>query len=377
MKRRSCIALALLLLLSVITGCTKETPAETTFTDEQALSYLTYPVVSTTVPSTDGFEETEATKESDEWGTEPPDDPDVLPETGSGTAGEDPLLIPWQLNAAEQAKKDGKVHYWFMSSEGQPMVATAIYPEKWGDACLMALPDGKLILIDTGHKLYAPTLVKNLLRLGVQKLDYILISHFHSDHTGGLTETGGILDNFAVGQVYAPNVQYTLRSQVESACAKKNVPIQFLLQGDNLTLGQLTMQVLWPERDAAGTKLETTEQVNNGSMVVRLDYQGHSALFTGDIYTETENKLASQYPELLNVDLLKAPHHGDLTSNSLNLAKATKPEIVVATGYLNINSNVYAIYENLSAMLLCDKQEGYIHITAKGSTLTWESGRAQ
>lgn len=376
MRKVFAVVLAVMVLIPTIVGCTNET-ASTTAETELSTVPETFAAILQTEPTEDeNFEATMMTKEPEEWETEPPDDPNEGTEFGSTTEEEENLLlIPWKVNAAQQAKQDGKVHYWFMSSEGQKMIAGATYPEKWGDACLIALPDGTLILMDTGHKPYAPTLVQNLRRLGVQKLDYILISHYHPDHTGGLTEPGGVLDSFSVGQVYGPNVQSTIRAQVESACAKKNIPMKKLLQGEKLNLGQMTMQVLWPDLTTAGTKLETTEQNNNGSMVVRLDYNGHSALFTGDIYTAVEGTIAGKYADLLNVDLLKLPHHGDTTSNSSEFAVATTPKIAVATGYLDVSTNVYTTYQSLGAKVLADSFDGYVHITADGASLTWESSR--
>ncbi len=377
MRKLYIFTLLVAFILMAFSGCNRDMPIETAGTEQSVLTTPSIPVTESTTQETEEQEETMMTKEPEVWWTEPPDDPNAVVSGDSEAVqgGGNTLLIPWQVNAVNEAVRDGKVHYYFMSSEGQPMVATATYPEKWGDACLMALPDGKLILIDSGHKLYTSTLVQNLRRLGVQKLDCVLISHYHTDHIGGIVASGGILDNFDVGQVLVPNVQTTASLEVESLCVIKGVPLKKLSQGDKLMLGQLSLQVLWPDSATSSSKITTTEAGNNASLVVRFDYGGHSSLFTGDIYSSVEKALANQLPHLMNVDLLKSPHHGDTTSNSDSLASAATANIVVATGYLGIKNRVYSTYENAGGKVLCDKNNGYIHITADGANVTWESSR--
>lgn len=284
-------------------------------------------------------------------------------------------LAPWKENVVEKAKQDGKLHYYFMSSEGKPMITTATYPEKWGDCCLIVMPDGSTFLIDTGHKPFAEILVKNLKQMGVSRIDYLLISHFHSDHFGGAVETGGLLDNFPVGQVFVTNAKDTTIDNFQLKCENLNIPVTTLMEGDDKQIGQMRLRVLWPTKTQETPEKGNSEQINNTSLVVRLDYKDHSALFTGDIYSGVEQTLASKYPALLDVDLLKAPHHGDNTSNSLSFATATSPKLVVVTGYAGLQNVTRMIYEGVGAQILDDKSWGYIHLTVSDKDMQWETSR--
>ena len=72
---------------------------------------------------------------------------------------------------------------------------------------------------------------------------------------------------------------------------------------------------------------KTNIESNEYSPVIRLDYNNHSALFTGDISTDTENELMSRYSaDMLNVDIIKLAHHGSAYSNSLDFLNVTSPE---------------------------------------------------
>lgn len=282
------------------------------------------------------------------------------------------------------------IDYHFMTSQGQIISPGEDYSTKWGDSCLVVFPNGQTMLIDTGMKNLYPTLKARLLDLGVTKLDYVVLTHPHNDHCGGIW--GGLFMDFPVGQVYHngqrnPNWDKSHELvNIEDACRASNIPCQALEAGDEMHFGDVSMKVLWPTKEAISAfgAPEKAASINNLSLVMRFDYGCHSSLFTGDLYKTykgvedegaqqvsgclgSEQQLVELYGNgELDVDLLKLPHHGDpSTSNSAAFLTATSPEMAVATGFLPVGTylSVYSKrgYHNPTFF---DRQNGYVHIFA-------------
>lgn len=292
-----------------------------------------------------------------------------------------PYLCPWDMDVVAQAKADGKLHYYFMAAEG-------LFEGKWGDSCLLVFPDGTTLLLDSGVKGYGPVLLWNLQKMGITKLDYIIISHPHSDHQNGVfhpdnMETG-VLGNIPVGKVYFTKIVSTFRddhSYVEDACVAKNIPCEILEKGSAMQLTEaVSMEVLWP---AAGTKdkVFTTAQynleINQNSMVVRFDFGDHRALFAGDLHSVGELLcMVSNGAEKLKADFLKAPHHGQDTSSSRDFLAMVQPQLAVVTSGKDVVEQVQNTYKEQNIELLYDYALGYIHVSAdRAGTMTYETSR--
>ena len=297
-------------------------------------------------------------------------------------------LCPWNYNVVEKAVQEGEMHYYFMSGEWHAYSGGNSEPEKWGDCCLIVFPDGQTMLIDSGVSQYGPILVENLQRMGITKLDHLVITHPHSDHQNGVFHANnlkgnGVLDQFEIGQVYHRG-GYDSKNPIDSqkvatVCAERNLPLQILEKGDTLQIGEVSIRVLWPregtsEKDITGVNAAAA---NNTSVVMRFDYKDHSSLFTGDLYIERESVLIEEYSaDVLDVDLLKAPHHGNgITSNSEAFINAVSPEIAVATGFELISASTAQRYAKAGATLLGDRTYGYIHVFTDGDDMTYETSR--
>ena len=287
-----------------------------------------------------------------------------------------PYRIPWQQDAAALAQQSRSIHYYFMSALGMEMDITEENPQKWGDACLIVFPDGQTMLIDSGKEAYGPVLTDNLQRLGIEKLDYILFSHSHNDHCFGALAEGGVLDSIPVGKIYwtgVKNADWKGRYDIESTCRERGIELQLLRRGDILTFGAVTMEVLWPMEGAEYMTNLRIKNHNNQSATVRFDFQEHSALFPGDMYARGEGDLVTLSYERLDVDLLKAPHHGQTTSNTEEFIQAVSPQLAVATGYLPIAEKIQKRYAAAEATLLYDLSHGYIHVWSDGSEMYYET----
>lgn len=293
-------------------------------------------------------------------------------------------MTPFIRDVSAEAIADSKIHYYFMSSEGMvtsPTAADNIY--KWGDSCLIVFPNGETMLVDTGYSMQQPWLIGNLKRMGIgseeNPLDYLLITHPHSDHQGAFYSPYPFFDEIKVTQVYHNKLvvnSATTDDYVENACAALNLPLMDLKRGEELDFGAVHMEVLWPTADMSTTAI-SSGKINDTSMVFRLDYGEHSALFTADLYVKGEGDLmAIEDPEKLDVDFLKIPHHGWNTSSSEDFVNAVSPEIAVATSFLEMEEQIRRRYVATKTTVLLDVYNGYIHVSAgNDGVMTYETSR--
>ena len=287
-------------------------------------------------------------------------------------------LSPWETDVVAQAKADGKIHYYFMASE-KLWLRKSHNNIKWGDSCLVVFPDGQTMLIDSGYQDMGLLIAQNLQRMGVTKLDHLLISHPHTDHYGGafgITVGGdrfvetGFMEQIDVGQLYINGLNFENDNGHELimyTCEKYDIPVTVLKPEDTLTIGGVKLEVLWPVMEAVTSDMtDLTKDVNDTSLVIRMDYGEHSSLFTGDLYVRGEGWLLDAIDDVakLDVDFLKVPHHGRNTSSSEAFVNAVTPELAVFTGRA-AQGQVDAVYAAANAVLLNDEDHGYIHVSAE------------
>ena len=132
------------------------------------------------------------------------------------------------------------------------------------------------------------------------------------------------------------------------------------------------MEVLWPEVFATKDSAKTVTAQNNYSLVFRVEYRNHSALFPGDLYAKGEEKLMYVAGNKLDADLVKICHHGIESSSSLDFVQAVSPKLAVATGAVPVAPQVQQAYASTGTQLLNDLEHGYIHITSDGENLVQE-----
>lgn len=308
---------------------------------------------------------------------------------------------------AQIAIDTNAIHYYFMTSDGAVIAGNDKYHTKWGDSCLIAFPDGKIMLIDTGMQHFYPLLKEKLQKLGVSKIDYMVFSHPHNDHCGGLWAT--LFDDFEIAHVYhngQKNPSWEKNhpgTHVEDICTKYNIPATVWEAGDTMDFGNpktpVKMQVLWPTKEAKEElgPIEGSAALNCLSLVLRFDYGEHSSLFAGDLYKTRqelkepgeehipgheggEEQLLALYTEgQLDVDLLKLAHHGDpSTSNSPEFLQAVDPEFAVATSFNPVGDYLsYYKKRGLDAIVFFDRMYGFCHIqSGTDGKITCKTSRA-
>ena len=197
-----------------------------------------------------------------------------------------------------------------------------------GDSCLM-LHKGYVIMIDGGgssdskYDIGENTLLPYLLDRKITKVDYIIVSHFDSDHAQGFIY---VLNHLKVENVILPiqAINSNLYQNFISICQAKKINVIYLKRGDFFNIGDLKFETLHPSN-----KFISENAMNNNSIVLRLDYFNTSILFTGDIEAIAERELVLKCKLKLDVDILKVGHHGSNTSTSESFLEAVSPKIAL------------------------------------------------
>lgn len=181
------------------------------------------------------------------------------------------------------------------------------------DAILIKQGDNAA-LIDGGDNDDESTIVNYLKKQGVTKLDYLIATHFHADHIGGLD---AVVNNIKVDKAYVSNGSATSKTYKDfiNSMANKGVYPSVPLLNSEFKLGTSTFKVL---------SVANTGDKNNDSIVLLWQNGNDKVLLTGDIEAEIENKL-----NVGKVDLLKVPHHGSSSSTTDFLLNKTNPKYAV------------------------------------------------
>ena len=190
-----------------------------------------------------------------------------------------------------------------------------------GDSTLIVTPKNKKILIDGGEG-KNNILLPYLLDRRINKIDYVMISHFDSDHCNGLIEVIEKINvkNIIVSRQSEESEEY---KNILNIIKQKNIKVRIVKEKDKIFIEKdLYMEILNPAE-----KLEF-QDLNNNSIVAKLIYINFSMLFTGDIEKVEEN-LADKYKNNLKSTVLKVSHHGSKTSSSEEFLKYVKPRIAL------------------------------------------------
>lgn len=226
-----------------------------------------------------------------------------------------------------------------------------------GDSILIT-NNNKTMLIDASTNEMGNRVVKYLNDLGIKKIDYLVGTHPHEDHIGGLDN---VIKNFDIGTIYMPNVVATTKTfeEVIDAISAKKLKVTSPKTGDKFTVGNAECEVMSIRNDK--------DDYNNCSIVIKMDFNNVSYLFTGDAEESVES--SRKWP---HIDVLKVGHHGSNTSSSKKFLEQIKPEVaLISVGQgntyghptqatlkrlSNIGAKIYRTDEN-GTILLIEKGE--------------------
>ncbi len=191
-----------------------------------------------------------------------------------------------------------------------------------GDSALI-ICNGKAMLVDTGEKEYYTLVEHQLKKRGVEKLDFVVASHPHSDHIGAMSK---IIENYEIGTLLMPEIDEKSLDDTEVyqgfkwALKNNSVQVEYVRAGDEYTLSDAKIEILSPGKNF--------EEINDMSVVFMLTYGENKFLFTGDIEEEAENAILQSGADL-KCDVLKIAHNGSDTSTSEEFLERAAPEIAV------------------------------------------------
>ena len=203
-----------------------------------------------------------------------------------------------------------------------------------GDCTVVITPHNKKILIDGGgvksdeYNVGKEILIPYLLDRGIKKIDFIIISHFDTDHVGGLLTVMEELKvkNIIISKQTEVSDNY---EKFKTLVKEKNINVIFVKQGDKLKIeNNLYFDIIWPNN----SKVINENILNNNSIVCKLNYKNFSMLFTGDIEEIAEKQILQEYKnnvQLLKSTILKVAHHGSKTSSTQEFVEMVTPKIAL------------------------------------------------
>jgi competence protein ComEC len=270
-----------------------------------------------------------------------------------------------------------------------------------GDSALIIFPRGKTMLVDGGGEIrfdrgernpdavdWAKTQAEGaesrftdrafsigeavvsrfIWSLGRTRVDYVLATHAHADHIGGLVD---VVRNFDVGQAvigHAPTSDMDFEL-LRKAIARRRVPLSALKAGERFEIDGVGIDVLWPP-PAQGRPVISG---NDDSIVLRLVYGSISILLAGDIERNAEESLVASGANL-QADVLKVPHHGSRTSSTEAFIDAVNPTYaVISVGersrFGHPHTTVVERYKAHGVNLLQTGRNGMVTIETEGAAV--------
>lgn len=253
-----------------------------------------------------------------------------------------------------------------------------------GDAHLLRFADGTVALIDTGYRRYTESAVIPYLHtLGISKLDFIVVTHAHLNHYGGLT---ALAEEFSVGTIF-------FNPPDPAACARERKRQRCSLDHVSQTLTSLSKRTLLKPLPArgivfagnAGSSLSVVEQVHNphhvqfassypdwttltvneSSVVLKFVHAGTALLLPGDIGPKVGKYLSESRRPDIRARLLAAPHHGVNPGPAAEFYEAVDPDLVV----VSISSQVFRSPRGQALREIASDREFPIRFTYEGAAL--------
>lgn len=233
-----------------------------------------------------------------------------------------------------------------------------------GDAILVQSPDGRNMLIDGGDK--SPGVVGYLKDKGINELDVVVLTHPHADHVGGLVD---VMRRIPVKQVWNNGSASTSPTYISflTAIRSSNAIYNDARRGGSIPLGNLTFSILHP------TDAESKD-LNDDSIVLRLQHGAVSFLFTGDATSDSEKSMLAA-GQVTQTTILKLGHHGSRTSSSAPFVKTVLPKATVymagqGNDYYHPHPETLGTMAEIKADVFGTDVNGTVVITSDGQSYT-------
>ena len=234
-----------------------------------------------------------------------------------------------------------------------------------GDSILIE-SDDQYMLIDAGERSKVESVISYLEGLGVKRIDYLIATHPHSDHIGGLSD---VIDTFQIGKIIMPNVVHTSKTfeNLLDTISDHGLKITKPIVGNEYIIGNASFVVIAPNSSYY-------DSLNNYSVGIKLTYEENSFIFTGDAEIQSEYEMLENGINL-DADVLKLGHHGSSTSSSEGFLDAVSPYIAITSAgidnqYGHPHAETLKSIKNKKITLYRTDTQGTIILEADGTNIT-------
>lgn len=236
-----------------------------------------------------------------------------------------------------------------------------------GDSIFIELPNNETMLIDAAESYQSENIINYLKNLNYQKIDYVIGTHPHTDHIGGLKD---IINTFEIGKIYMPKVVSTTKTyeSLLMTIKDKNLKINTAKAGTSIIdIDTLKINILAPNNS-------TYTELNNYSVVTKITYGTTKFLFMGDAEKLSENEIK----EDVTADVIKIGHHGSNTSSSIDFIKKVNAKYGIISVGLNNKYNlpkeeIITNWENSGTKIYLTSINGTVRASSDGTNIKIES----
>jgi len=232
-----------------------------------------------------------------------------------------------------------------------------------GDSTFIELPNKETMLIDAGESYKEEIVSSYIKKLGYNKINYLVGTHPHSDHIGGLAH---IINTFEINKIYMPKAISTSKTyeNLLLTIADKNLKVTTAKAGVNiLNNDNLNIEIISPVN-------EKYSDLNHYSAVIKITYENNKFLFMGDSEVINENEITVD----VKSDVIKVGHHGSDTSSGYGFVYKVKPKYaIISVGENNKYDHPYKIvldrWNKVGATIYRTDLNGNIIVTSDGNNI--------
>ena len=251
---------------------------------------------------------------------------------------------------------------------------TEVYPFQMyfidvGEAdCILIKYNDEYTLVDAGNNKDGKKIVAYLNELGVEHFEYVIGTHAHEDHIGGIDD---IIKNFSIDHIYMPKTEIDMitYTEIKDELNKKGIKYETPKIDKSFKMSQVQFKVLWID--------DNKEDINATSIVLKVTYQNTSYLLMADATTDVEHQILEKDIES---DLIKVAHHGSNHSSSAIFLKKVNPKYaIISVGTPNDYGFPKQVtlekLEKLNALILRTDELGTIIASSDGNYIYFDSIR--
>lgn len=243
------------------------------------------------------------------------------------------------------------------------------------DCTAVLLPNGKTMVIDAGNNADGPLVCETLRSLGIEQIDFLIATHPHEDHIGGMDD---VIRAFSIKEFYMPRVSDSQIPTTKTYESLLSAASEAGLKAKQAKAGVVLLDEEGIRITLLGPVAERYGDLNSYSAVVRLQVGNKSFLFMGDAECDAEEDILDQ-SAMIKSDVLKIGHHGSSTSTSTALLQAVSPDTAVIScgrgnDYGHPHQETLDKLTELNTAILRTDQDKTIAAFCDGNTIRFQSG---